>query len=107
MEFARTIFQGFETIYKDVEDEEKVYTSLPDINEGEVLEFTSLTGEQKFTQPPTHYSEAKLVRKMEEEGIGRPSTYASTIEIISKRNYVTNNAGILEATEQRNKTIRV
>ena len=107
MEFTRTIFQGYETIYKDIDDEEKIYKSLPDIKEGETLEFTSLTGEQKFTQPPSHFSEAKLVRKMEEEGIGRPSTYASTIEIIAKRGYVNDTGGILDTTPQGVKTVKV
>ena len=56
--------------------------------------------EQKFTQAPAHYSEAKIVKLMEEVGIGRPSTYASTIETIRKRKYVDDQSGILTVTQQ-------
>ena len=56
--------------------------------------------EQKFTQPPAHYSEAKVVHLMEEKGIGRPSTYAATIETLLKRQYVLEDAGVLKVTNQ-------
>ncbi len=81
----KTIFDGYLGIYKDTEEDIK---SLPDLKEGQVLKGASATSEQKFTNPPLRYNEARLIRKMEELGIGRPSTYAITIETLKARNYV-------------------
>jgi len=61
---------------------------LPPMNEGEVTTLTTVTPEQHFTQPPPRYSEASLVKRMEELGIGRPSTYASILKVLQDRNYV-------------------
>jgi DNA topoisomerase-1 len=66
-------------------------TVLPELAVGDELGFTSLTPEQHFTQPPARYSEATLVKALEEHGIGRPSTYAPTIDVIQKREYVIKN----------------
>ena len=99
-EIYRTIFKGFEVLYKD-DDENVVHQeSLPDIQEGDTFKIVKKEGEQKFTQPPAHYSEARVVKLMEEVGIGRPSTYASTIEILRQRKYVDNQNGILLTTNQ-------
>ena len=105
-DFTRTLFQGYEIIYKD-EDEVKRYKELPSINVGDTFKIVSSGSEQKFTTPPSHYSEAKMVKLMEEVGIGRPSTYASTISTLKKRKYVVEEKGILTVTEQGKKTAHV
>lgn len=86
-----TLFDGFKTIYEEASlvDEEEDLTRLPELKIGEVLEFSEITKEQKFTSPPYRYTEARLIRKMEELGIGRPSTYALTMETLRARAYVT------------------
>ena len=105
-ECARTIFKGYEVILGN-EDDKKSYDSFPEINEGDEFGLIEKDVEQKFTQPPAHYSEAKIVKLMEEVGIGRPSTYASTIETLRSRKYVTDTAGILTITEQGARTSHV
>ena len=82
----RITFPGFLAVYK-TQDAEKA-TQLPKLQEQEELELKELSKEQKFTQPPPRFSEASLVRKLEELGIGRPSTYATIISTIADRNYV-------------------
>jgi DNA topoisomerase-1 len=83
-------FPGFMTLYIEGNDEGKDEGEkfLPDLKEGEVLSMPELVPKQHFTQPPPRYTEARLVRTMEELGIGRPSTYAPTLETIQKRGYV-------------------
>ena len=104
LDLTRTLFKGYEAIYKDTEKEENHFDSFPDFADDEQFEVVLKETEQKFTQPPAHYSEAKIVRLMEEVGIGRPSTYASTIDTIRKRKYVDNENGILITTKQGNLT---
>ncbi len=85
----KCVFDGFMSVYKFIEeDEEVVDSSLGDISEDTVLKLDSLNPEQHFTQPPAHYTEASLVKTLEELGIGRPSTYAPTITTILARRYV-------------------
>jgi DNA topoisomerase-1 len=84
-------FAGFTAVYsafkeKD-EDEENEEGTLPNLTEGEPLELKELKGEQKFTKPPARYTDATLIKALEENGIGRPSTYASIIGVIGKRHY--------------------
>ena len=105
-ECARTIFKGYEALLGS-EDEKESYNMFPDINVGDEFNVLDKNVEQKFTQPPAHYSEAKIVKLMEEVGIGRPSTYASTIETLRSRKYVSDNAGILTVTEQGSRTAHV
>lgn len=106
LEGSKTLFKGFEILYKD--EEEKEYDgNFPLVHENDEFDISNKEIEQKFTQPPTHYSEAKLVKTMEELGIGRPSTYASTIDLIKKRKYVEDKGGILTITEQGGKTSHV
>ena len=82
-------FEGFTALYEEATDEkEKKETSLPPLEEGQVLKLRELTSEQKFTQPPPRYTEATLIRGLEENGIGRPSTYAPIITTIIDRGYV-------------------
>ncbi|HXG67744.1 MAG TPA: type I DNA topoisomerase [Blastocatellia bacterium] len=86
-------FNGFLAVYeegkdeKDEEDEERTH-KLPPVEEGETLKLNSLTDEQHFTEPPPRYTEATLVKTLEEKGIGRPSTYASIMSVIQDREYV-------------------
>ena len=81
------IYDGYLKVYKDYEkSEDKV---LPSIKEGEILTSKEIKKEQHFTQPPARYTEAKLIKEMEDLGIGRPSTYAKTIDTIKERDYVT------------------
>ena len=83
-------FPGFIKVYKeDVDDEkEEDSTLLPPMNEGEDLETLKVNAEQHFTEPPPRFSEASLVKKLEELGIGRPSTYASILSVLQERDYV-------------------
>ena len=85
-------FPGFTVVYtegkEDNGDENGFGKLLPAVREGEVLKLISLNPEQKFTQPPPRFSEASLVRELEENGIGRPSTYATIISTIQDREYV-------------------
>ena len=84
-------FDGFLTVYmegKDDEDDEENEGILPPLKVNQVLTFTKMNATEKFTKAAARYTEASLVKKMEELGIGRPSTYAPTISTIIKRNYV-------------------
>ncbi len=87
------IFKGYTAVYDDTrkdEDEDSGNALLPALTEGELLELVKLTKEQKFTKPPTRYTEATLIKNMEDKGIGRPSTYATIMAKLSdkKREYV-------------------
>jgi len=85
-------FDGFLKVYLESSEEENNdnddSTLLPPLYEGEKLEYEKITASESFTRPPARYSEASLVKKLEELGIGRPSTYAPTISTIQKRGYV-------------------
>ena len=100
LDLTRTVFKGYEAIYADGEKEENHFDYFPDFEIGEEFKVVEKNAEQKFTQAPAHYSEAKIVKLMEEVGIGRPSTYASTIDTIKKRKYVSDESGILVTTQQ-------
>ncbi|RKQ43386.1 DNA topoisomerase I [Roseivirga pacifica] len=84
-------FDGFLKVYlesTDEENEEEAKGMLPPLAVGEVLDLTEMGARESFTRPPARYTEASLVKKLEEMGIGRPSTYAPTISTIQKRDYV-------------------
>ena len=83
-------FSGFIAVYEEGRDEEAevMGSPLPDLSEGEKAAASNLKKEQHFTQPPARYTEASLVKAMEEKGVGRPSTYAATISTIEDREYV-------------------
>ncbi len=81
-------FDGFLKVYQIQETDEDAKNILPEVKVGEEINILKLNDEQHFTDPPPRYSEASLVKKMEELGIGRPSTYASIISVLSTRNYV-------------------
>ena len=101
---SRTLFKGYEALYNDEENESKL---LPLIEENAVYKRKSLKNEQKFTKAPARYTEARVVKMMEEKGIGRPSTYASTIKILVERGYVTSKSGVLTPTDTGTRTTQV
>ena len=85
------LFAGYTAAYQEVQketDEEESAKLFPPLNEGDILDLKEFTKEQKFTRPPLRYTDASLVKAMEEKGIGRPSTYASIISVLTKRKYV-------------------
>lgn len=82
-------FDGYTVLYEEGKDEaEEEQNALPPLKDGDVLELADLTPNQHFTQPPARYTEATLIKAMEENGIGRPSTYAPTISTLTSREYV-------------------
>lgn len=84
-------FDGFLTLYQEGEDdaqEDDESKRLPEMSQGEALAKRAIAATQHFTEPPPRYSEASLVKRMEELGIGRPSTYASILQVLKDRNYV-------------------
>jgi len=81
-------FEGFLKVYKIQETDDDAKNILPEVKIGDGVSILKLKDEQHFTDPPSRFSEASLVKKMEELGIGRPSTYASIISVLSTRNYV-------------------
>ena len=83
---SKVEFDGFLKVYEDAREENPL--KIPELKEGEILEFKKLLSEQHFTQPPARFSEASLVKQLEEYGIGRPSTYAPIITKIQQRGYV-------------------
>ena len=93
-------FAGFTTVYEESRDDEQTVKAepLPDLEIGETVRMKEAGKEQKFTQPPQRYTEATLVRAMEEKGIGRPSTYAPTISTILDREYVVKEGKYLKST---------
>jgi DNA topoisomerase-1 len=97
-------FEGFLKVYeegKDQKDEEddELKNKLPLVTEGETLKFKAIKPEQHFTEPPPRYNEATLVKKLESDGVGRPSTYASILSTIQEREYVTKEGGKFTPTE--------
>lgn len=84
------LFAGYTAAYQEIpkDDEEEAGKLLPPVEEGDPLLLNELLKEQKFTRPPQRYTDASLVKAMEEKGIGRPSTYASIISVLTKRRYV-------------------
>ena len=90
-------FDGWTKVYKTSGPEGEV--NIPKLTEGEVLELKQLIKEQKFTQPPARYTEASLVKEMEDKNIGRPSTYASIISVLVNRKYVKRVKKALEPTK--------
>ncbi len=92
------LFDGFLKVYKNISKNEEENTLLPELKEGDVLALESLEVNQKFTQPPLRYTEASLIRTLEEKGIGRPSTYATIVSTIQNRDYVIKEEGRFKPT---------
>ena len=84
----RLFFDGFMSVYKSDDDNEETNALAKGLDENSVLTLDDVNGTQHFTQPPAHFTEASLVKALEEQGIGRPSTYAPTISTIIARHYV-------------------
>lgn len=99
MAASRLAFDGFMSVYVQEEDKEETNTLFGKLEKGDVLKLSELNSSQHFTQPPAHYTEASLVKALEEQGIGRPSTYAPTITTILARRYVTKENKNLYVTE--------
>jgi len=99
MSASRIKFDGFMSVYMEADEKEEKSQKLEGLQKGEELELSELSGAQHFTQPPAHYTEASLVKVMEEQGIGRPSTYAPTITTILARRYITKENKNLYVTE--------
>jgi DNA topoisomerase-1 len=95
------IFSGFMVLYTEGKDEEKEIKNppLPHLEKGDELDLLNLLPEQRFTQPPPRFTEATLIRILEQAGIGRPSTYAPILSVIQEREYVNKTKGILVPTE--------
>ena len=98
--YSEQKFAGYTALYEEAKDEEsdEITKPRPDLKEGEQVYLSKTNQEQRFTQPPTRYTEATLIRAMEEKGIGRPSTYAPTITTILSREYVVKEGKYLKPT---------
>ncbi len=97
------LFNGFTAVYADYKKDDDELNSdgivLPQIEVGDELKLSSVIPEQKFTKPPLRYTDASLVKAMEDKGIGRPSTYASIISVLAKRKYTTKEGKFIYPTE--------
>jgi len=96
---SQKVFQGFSVVYEENEDEKEEERLLPPLEAGELLDLLKLNPTQHFTKPPPRYSDASLVKALEEDGIGRPSTYAPIIQTIIFRNYVKRKEGYFTPSE--------
>ncbi|MEG1719084.1 MAG: type I DNA topoisomerase [Clostridia bacterium] len=94
-------FEGYTKVYNEASenDEKPIDNKLPELKAGDIVKLLELTSEQKFTQPPSRFNEASLIKYLEENGIGRPSTYAPTISTIIDRGYVEKEQKQLKPTE--------
>ena len=98
--YSEMKFPGYTAVYEEAKDEEsdEISSPLPCLREGERLNLDKMLPNQQFTQPPARYTEATLIRAMEEKGIGRPSTYAPTISTITAHDYVIKEGKYLKPT---------
>ena len=98
--YSELKFAGYTAVYEESKDEEsdELRKKLPDLQAGERVYLEKMLPEQQFTQPPARYTEATLIRAMEEKGIGRPSTYAPTISTIASHEYVVKDGKYLKPT---------
>ena len=95
---SKLLFDGYQRVYKTSSEEDKDKV-LPAMEKGEILTAKKVAGEQNFTQPPSRYTEASLVKELEEKNIGRPSTYAPIVGTLSERKYVKREKKTLVPTE--------
>lgn len=96
---SKLVFDGFLSVYTEADGEEIEKANVKSLEKGNCLDFLEFDGKQHFTQPPAHFTEAALVKTLEELGIGRPSTYAPTITTIITRRYVAKEGKNLYITE--------
>ncbi len=92
-------FDGFTALYQTADEDDENETHMPEMKSGDALKFRELIPEQHFTQPPPRYTEASLIKMLEETGVGRPSTYATIISTITRRSYVVRERKQLKPTE--------
>ena len=95
---SKLVFAGYTAVYSYKEEDEKPAKKLPDLKEGDIAELKKLDPQQKFTQPPSRYTEGSLVKTLEENGIGRPSTFATIVGTIIERRYVEKEGKSLKPT---------
>lgn len=97
------LFKGYTAVYSayvdDSKEDDEQNTRLPEMNEGDILTLVEHKYEQKFTKPPARYTEASLVKLMEEKGIGRPATYVPTVTLLGTRNYIEKDGKYLVPTK--------
>jgi len=99
---TKVVFDGYTAVYEEIKEEEKpeeVKAKLPELSVDEPLDLLDILSSQHFTKPPPRYSDASLVKTLEELGIGRPSTYAPIIQTITTRDYVRRESGYFHPTE--------
>lgn len=99
-------FKGYRILY-DVSDEESEESTIPELKENEELKLIELKSEQKWTEPPSRYTEATLVKALEENGIGRPSTYATIISTVQNREYAKKEGGYLVPTKLGREVLKI
>ena len=102
-DFSNVLFKGYDILNLDEKEKKERYN----FNIGDEYPLKEIKEEQNFTKAPARFSEGRLVKLMEDEGIGRPSTYSSTIQTLISRKYVVNEKGVLVPTEQGEKTVTV
>lgn len=95
---TKKVFDGYSRLYRYSEETEET-SAFPDAKQGDKLDFKELISEQKFTQPPSRYTEASLIKTLEENGIGRPSTFAPIVGTIIERDYVAREGKTLKPTD--------
>ncbi|MDE6473742.1 MAG: type I DNA topoisomerase [Clostridia bacterium] len=93
------VFKGFTQAYQSNTEKEESSKELPNLNEGEELTLKDIAGEQKFTKPPQRYTDGSFIKAMEENGIGRPSTFEKTITVLYKRTYIEKDGKFMKPTE--------
>ncbi|TRZ48900.1 type I DNA topoisomerase [bacterium] len=96
---SKLIFAGFTKVYSKNNDEDKEKNIIPVLNKGDILDLTKLIPSQHFTKPPARFSDGSLVKALEEDGIGRPSTYAPIIYTLIQRDYIRRIKGYFHPTE--------
>ena len=96
---SKLSFAGFLQVYKEVEEEQEQYETIDGLMPGDMVQLKKIEGQQHFTQPLARYTEAALVKALEENGVGRPSTYAPTISTLIARTYVAKEKKMLYVTE--------
>ncbi len=96
---SKLSFAGFLQVYKETEEEQEQYETIDGLKPGDMVQLKKIEGQQHFTQPPARYTEAALVKALEENGVGRPSTYAPTISTLIARTYVAKEKKMLYVTE--------
>lgn len=96
---SEIVFDGYKRVYEDEDKSETKDKILPKLEEGMILNLIEWKEQQHFTQPAPRYTEGSLVKKLEELGIGRPSTFAQTVTLIQKRNYIKKEKKALYPTE--------